>query len=152
MDTRYRHRIALLVVASSKCVLTQSSQVCQLVNGIISSYPIVCQHVTNAAFQQIYQLICLHKCVLQIIRSFVGASVCPWPLVDTFLSASIAQLLVKFSTSALACPHDHKLVHQCVRAHDHLSTYALLTHTCELVGRALGNLSICAPLSGQSPA
>ena len=83
---------------------------------------------------------------------FVSALVCPWPLVNTFLSASIAQLLVKFSTSASAYPQGHKLAHQCVSSYGHLSIYALLTHTRESVVRALGNLSVCAPLSGQSPA
>ena len=120
---------------------------------VLSAHPIVCQPVTNVAFSK---FINSSARISVSTRSpgaylFVSALVCPWPLVNTFLSASIAQLLVKFSTIASACPQDQKLTHQCVSSYDHLSIYTLLTHTHESVVRALGNLPVCAPLSGQSP-
>ena len=120
---------------------------------VLSAHPIVCQPVTNAAFQQIYQLIFPPKCVHQIISLFICQCI-SLSLSHSSTHFSVHPLLnylSRFLPSAPVCPQDHKLAHQCVSLYGLLLIYALLTYTCQSVVRALDNLSICVPLSAQSP-
>jgi len=123
MGTRNRHCTVMLAVAYSKCVLTQHCQICQLVHGIT--------HISSSN-----SLSACYKCSLsanssthlpaQICSLFISATVCPRPLVNTFLGASIAQLLA-------ACQVFYQCISLPTKITSLLISASARTNTCQFM-------------------
>ena len=90
---------------------------------VLSARPIVCQPVTNAAFQQIYQLMCPHKCFHQIISLFI----CQRNSLPLTTRQHISQVHPLLNCSSSFLPV-HRLVHKIISL---LISASARTTTCQ---------------------